>query len=364
MFINVHQFRRFPFNCINRGEFNEIKTTKFGGTIRARISSQCIKKAIRDYLKTLNYDIAVRTRLPHCWSETPNIQKAVAICLANTNKKPKDKNGAAEEIIRLLDSSQLNLDGDKIKTQDEDKEVLEVYSPNEYEAIKQMIVDAIGSDSLPALVKDGDICKKIKNLKLSMTIDMALFGRFSAQLKLPKIEGAVQMAHSFTTSEFEQNDHYDYLTAEDMINKGGAGHIGSQRESASGLYFMSASINVDLLRDNLKDSPTNVIKDFIKAFTIVTPAGKATSEASNEPAVYILISISDIPLTSATPFARDIDMEQEAIEVIENYYLYGAPKMLVGVQPSDLISMTMLISKVSPLKDIQDLSQWIDSKIK
>ena len=45
--IELHMLQSFPVNCLNRDQFGSPKSTVFGGVPRARISSQCWKRAIR-----------------------------------------------------------------------------------------------------------------------------------------------------------------------------------------------------------------------------------------------------------------------------------------------------------------------------
>ena len=45
--IELHMLQSFPVNCLNRDQFGSPKSTLFGGVPRARVSSQCWKRAIR-----------------------------------------------------------------------------------------------------------------------------------------------------------------------------------------------------------------------------------------------------------------------------------------------------------------------------
>ena len=44
--IELHMLQSFPVNCLNRDQFGSPKSTVFGGVPRARISSQCWKRAL------------------------------------------------------------------------------------------------------------------------------------------------------------------------------------------------------------------------------------------------------------------------------------------------------------------------------
>ena len=47
MIVELHLIQNFAPSCLNRDDTNTPKDCEFGGHRRARISSQCIKRAIR-----------------------------------------------------------------------------------------------------------------------------------------------------------------------------------------------------------------------------------------------------------------------------------------------------------------------------
>src|SRR5437879_2444233 len=47
--IELHILQSFPVSCLNRDDVGAPKTAVFGGVNRARLSSQCLKRAIREY---------------------------------------------------------------------------------------------------------------------------------------------------------------------------------------------------------------------------------------------------------------------------------------------------------------------------
>ena len=51
MFVELHLLQNFAPSCLNRDDTNSPKDCEFGSARRARISSQCIKRCIRDYFK-------------------------------------------------------------------------------------------------------------------------------------------------------------------------------------------------------------------------------------------------------------------------------------------------------------------------
>jgi hypothetical protein len=53
--IELHILQSFPVFCLNRDDVGSPKTAAFGGVNRARISSQSLKRAIREYAQRAGY---------------------------------------------------------------------------------------------------------------------------------------------------------------------------------------------------------------------------------------------------------------------------------------------------------------------
>jgi len=51
MFVELHVLQNFVSSCLNRDDTNSPKDCVFGGHRRARISSQCSKRAVRKHFK-------------------------------------------------------------------------------------------------------------------------------------------------------------------------------------------------------------------------------------------------------------------------------------------------------------------------
>ena len=65
MFIELHIIQNFAPSNLNRDDTNNPKDCEFGGARRARISSQCLKRAIRQapvFKTTTQVEVGIRTR--------------------------------------------------------------------------------------------------------------------------------------------------------------------------------------------------------------------------------------------------------------------------------------------------------------
>ncbi len=51
--LELHMLQSVPVACLNRDDLGSPKTAFFGGAQRARVSSQCWKRAVREYAREL-----------------------------------------------------------------------------------------------------------------------------------------------------------------------------------------------------------------------------------------------------------------------------------------------------------------------
>ena len=49
LYLDIHAIQSVPPSNLNRDDTGSPKTAQYGGVTRARVSSQCWKKAIREY---------------------------------------------------------------------------------------------------------------------------------------------------------------------------------------------------------------------------------------------------------------------------------------------------------------------------
>jgi len=74
--IELHILQSFPVTCLNRDDVGAPKTAMFGGCQRARVSSQCWKREIRDQAKEQNPQRTVPPRIVQLGTCTGVIRRA------------------------------------------------------------------------------------------------------------------------------------------------------------------------------------------------------------------------------------------------------------------------------------------------
>lgn len=303
-FIEFHLIQNFAPSNLNRDDTGSPKDALFGGQRRARISSQCFKRAVR--LAACEYDLipvahrGVRTK------------KLKALLLERLGGRGADEVGAKIEVALAAAGLRLKDDG---KT-----EYLLFLGENEVAAFAKLIEQhwddlKVGEGknskkdakaSLPA-----EIVKRAKALlDGGKAVDVALFGRMLADLPSVNQDAACQVAHAISTHRVERE--FDYFTAVD--DKGdedetGAGMIG-QVEFNSATLYRYAVLDLGKLKRNLQDDrelALAAIEAFTKAMVMAIPTGKQNSFAAHNAPSFAGICLRQMsPLSLANAFEKPV----------------------------------------------------------
>lgn len=348
MFLDVHVLQSVPPSNLNRDDSGSPKTATYGGTLRARVSSQAWKRATRLALAAdpdLSAETATRTRLlpqvigdelarrqPALADRADAIGMATATALfkVKPSKKAKGDRPATEYLLFLGDEQ------------------------------VSRIVDVLekATDSLVTAADDSEISTILDGLELRRLGTaghpgaVALFGRMVADSPESGVDAACQMAHALSThtviSEFDYFTAVDDETPED--NKG-AGMIGTVEFNSATLYRY-ATVDVRTLIANLDgevDRALNVAVAFAKAFATCMPTGKSNTFAHHTRPDVVLMSVrSDQPVSLVGAFERPIQatdtsglMERSARQLVkhlvEQEAMYGtAPVSATATCPASL----------------------------
>src|SRR5438093_5751136 len=108
--IELHILQSFPVSCLNRDDVGAPKTAIFGGATRARISSQCLKRAIRLHAAELQPKLYAANRSRLFTSEitellkerVPHEAEALAKCAAHYLGKLDPKDSAKVKTLMFL----------------------------------------------------------------------------------------------------------------------------------------------------------------------------------------------------------------------------------------------------------------------
>lgn len=365
MFVELHMIQNFAPSNLNRDDTGNPKDTEFGGYRRARISSQCIKRAIRRhpvFAETTGVDIGERTK----WMTRPIKQ-----LLIEAGKPEEDARAVAAAFARSYAGK---MDGKS----DEKTSVLLYLSRDEI----SLIVDSLLQNWDDALqqAQKGNTLKDLVNEIIKQTKgrtsapDIALFGRMLADKPELNIDAAVQMAHAISTHR--ANMEMDYYTAVDDLQQleqdegAGAGMVGFTSFN-SACFYRYARIDWNQLITNLngdEELARRTVEGFLRAAVAAVPSGKQNAFAAQNPPSFLLAVIRDDGLgwSLANAFETPIRPTTNqgyvgpSIQALDNYWgrlarVYGSHGVVaVSLSLEDEAALPHLSETLQP-----NLDTWI-----
>jgi len=323
--IAIHAIQNHSPANLNRDDLGAPKTCYFGGVLRSRISSQCIKRSIRMSPQFKSLLGGVRTR---------QLAKLIAEKVAGSSHVKK----RAASILERCG----------IKPKDENRSDMLVYTTKEAVADMAALLQESGGKS------DEDLAHEFGRL-ISQRVavpDMALTGRMleTGVLQETTVEGALQVAHAISTHEARPEVDY-YVAADDIPgDDAGAGYV-DEAMFASACFYKYFSIhwetllaNLNTYGDNHASLAAHTVGAFIRGVALVNPTGKQNSFAAQNPPDGMLVEIRSTPLSYANAFAKpavqgERDLISQSISQLAQYLHdldtgYGRPQHRFWFSPN------------------------------
>lgn len=313
LFVEFHLIQNFAPSNLNRDDTGAPKDALFGGHRRARVSSQCFKRAIR--LAAQEHDLVapehrgVRTKklkallLERLAERDPlEAEGKIEVALAAAGLKLKD-DGKTEYLLFL---GEAEIAGFANLIEQHWDELAGAPAGGEKKGKKE------AKASAPA-----DVVKKAKALlDGGKAVDVALFGRMLADMPEVNQDAACQVAHAISTHRVERE--FDYFTAVD--DKGGpdetgAGMIG-QVEFNSATLYRYAVVDAGKLLSNLqqdRELTLSALEAFTQAVVRAIPTGKQNTFAAHNLPSFVGVCLRHAgPLNLANAFEKPIVPRHEA----------------------------------------------------
>lgn len=310
MLYQIHMIKNYPPTNLNRDDTGAPKTCMFGGTLRGRISSQCLKRSWRT--SELFREAIGASRLG---TRTRHLPQLVIDELRTRGVQEE----YLEELLPKL-SAFGNKEGRENKKGNYTTQMV-FYAPQDIEAVADAVekrletcqtrkeVKAIKGKELQDMVTGADV--------RPVTLDIALFGRMVTSDAFADVEAAMQVAPAISTNKVMVES--DYFTAMDDLLKGdtmeesGSGMIGDIDYDSS-CYYLYASLDTDALRENLKnaDDPDALVRKAIPALlrtiALTNPSGKQNSFAGHVLPSAILVECKQekIPVSLVNAFVKPV----------------------------------------------------------
>lgn len=317
MFIELHIIQNFAPSNLNRDDLNAPKECTFGGYRRARISSQCFKRAIRTspvFSDGVGARLGIRTKL--LVGDIADRLKALGHA----------EDGVEQVAIAALAEAGFKMDGPRTA-------VLLFLAPGEMQACADAVHEhyaTVQAVLVGGAKPDDDQKIAAKALKSSLralgsqveAADIALFGRMVAENTNMNIVGACQVAHAISTHAV--NTEMDFFTAVDDLQPGeetGAGMMGIV-EFNSACFYRYAVVDLNQLEQNLvgdRASAIEAVLAFCEAAAAAIPTGKQNSMAAQNPPSFIGVRVRDggQPISLANAFVNPIRVTPQEPDLIE-----------------------------------------------
>lgn len=357
MFVELHILQNFAPSNLNRDESGAPKDCEFGGYRRARISSQCLKRAIRETFR--KEELLPKNNLAQ---RTKRLLEWLVEELTNRGRAPEEAQAVVEVALRGIKLGPVE-DG---KTQ-----YLLFLGRAEVQALAAVCVEhwddlaAVGAggpsgETATAARRNareikqagkqaipGPVQRKLEAaLNGGKAADLALFGRMLADLPDKNVDAACQVAHAISTNRVSME--FDFYTAVDdrkPQDTAGADMLGTV-EFNSACFYRYANVDLDQLRRNLggdagaEELARMALDAFVRASIDAVPTGKQHSMAAQNPPAFVLAVARRHKLWSlANAFVQPIhpdgerDLVQQSIVALDNHWgqlarMYGDSDVL------------------------------------
>jgi len=321
MFVELHMIQNFAPANLNRDDTNNPKDCEFGGVRRARISSQCIKRAIRNspiFAETTGVDVGVRTK----WL----INRRLLPRLVEAGKSEEETTAILEKFVPQHASKLDAKSKEKRKTA-----VLLYLSQAEVDRLVQTLLENWEQ------LSDEKALKKLVNTLVkaqrgqTSAPDIALFGRMLAERPELGLEAACQVAHAISTHRVTME--MDFYTAVDDLNPddtAGAGMMGFTGFD-SACFYRYARIDWGQLVENLNgdaDLARHTVEGFLRAIVAAVPSGKQNAFAANNPPNFLLAVVREDGMgwSLANAFERPVRPRRDSglvppsVEALDAYW--------------------------------------------
>lgn len=265
LYVDFHVLQTVPPSCVNRDDTGSPKTAVYGGAVRARVSSQAWKHAMRVmFTEEMSGEVEIGKRTLRA---IDLVADELAELLPGQDRKKLEK--MSQDALKragITFKKSDKKDGEK----SDNTSALLLIGKAQATALAKLAAENCKDDSA---YEDA--------LNENPTVDMVLFGRMVASAPSLNYDAAAQVAHSISTHTVQ--NEFDYFTAVDDCapeDNAGAGHLGTVEYNSATLYRY-ATVNVlELVRTLGAEQAAQTVRAFGEAFIRSMPTGKQNSFAN------------------------------------------------------------------------------------
>jgi CRISPR system Cascade subunit CasC len=314
-FIDLNIIQSVAPANLNRDDTGAPKSAVFGGVRRARVSSQCLKRAARLYFASAHLldpeELSVRTRnlvaglierleadgLENAVPAATNAMTALGVSSKSKKAKKGKKDDASEKDVIEEESFGAS-----------QSSYLLFISNGSIDRLAQVIATnaaALAEDKVSAALE-----KELHGCLSVSAADLALFGRMIADAKELNVDAAAQVAHAISTHRTDRES--DFFTAVDdwvAADEADAGMLGNVEFNSSCLYRFS-SVNFDQLLSNLNgdhELTLRALNAYVRAAVMAIPTGAQNTFAAHNLPGFVGIAVHNSqPVSLANAFEKPV----------------------------------------------------------
>ena len=369
-FIQIHTLHTYPAALLNRDDAGLAKRLPLGGTVRTRISSQCLKRHWRFPIHAsvqASFDdmVALQKQFPYSIQNldqpgsfrsrefvqriqellltndvTPELADIFSATLRDAFKKGLDK--LIKEAKKPAKKKKGKADATEVESEDEEdsddgKMQAILLGVPEYQHLTNICIEVAKSISdvttarLTLLERLKTEKANFEQLPLSCGMESALFGRMVTSDILASRDAAIYVAHAFTVHKQEVENDYFTVVDDLLRDSGETGSAGIfDSELASGLYYGYLVVDVSQLVENLegisakdcfassttaenRELAGRVVQHLLHLIATVSPGAKRGSTAPFDWAKFMLVEAGDWqPCSLAGAFHNALPLEDKA----------------------------------------------------
>jgi CRISPR system Cascade subunit CasC len=331
IFIDFYALQSVPPSNINRDDTGSPKTAQYGGTLRARVSSQAWKRAMRSvfHKELKGENLGIRTKM-------------VARLIADRIRADRqDLADQADDLAHdVLTATGLKLQKSKRSGSDEGAEetpylvfIADSEIANLAHLAEQWSDDPQINPAKPSAKEKKEATALFHG---KQALDIALFGRMLADTPDLNTDASSQVAHAISVNTI--TPEFDYFTAVDdksSADNAGAAMIDTVAYNSSTLYRY-ATVDATSLAQQLGGGSVDIqaasraVADFADAFFRSMPTGKENTFANRTlPSLCLAIVRNSQPINVVGAFEDAVKgTDGKAITTVAEEKLAGLIKQI------------------------------------
>jgi len=400
MLIQIHTLQNYAPSNLNRDDSGSPKDAMFGGFLRGRISSQCLKRSIRrgetsPFRAEFEKDglLGERTKqLPSVVRDellALNVDKGIVDAIVDrvpeigreSTKKTKEEDDDTDNEEANIENMPENEAEDTGHT-DGTKQLIFLDRKTEVRALAEKLLSIYKKDVKVWSAKDkkGKYTLKISDITKDLgsstprSVDIAMFGRMTTSSAFKNVHASVQVAHALSSNAVKQE--YDYYTAMDDLkpdSEPGADMIGDV-EFNSSCYYKYCNVHWEGLLKNLSgdtDIARRAVLALLDGFIFAQPTGKQNSFAAHNLPSFVLVEISDknLPVNYVNAFLKpvkggsdktlvenSVSALSEHVGKLSKIFSLSAERAYLSVDTSSFLDLKAQTG-------LNDLKAWLGDKL-